>query len=188
MTYAGDLVALRAREPEDAALMHAWQSDPDTMRWWDRVYPPLPVEALAQRLAAAPTPSFAEPSFIVVDRGTGPAIGWCGLHDVSPQHRHAELAVFVGDQSYLGRGYGTDAVRTLCRLAFRRMNLTRVTLSVFPGNAAAIGTYERLGFVREGVRRKAFWKRGEWHDLISMALFSEDFREENAPPPSNAQV
>lgn len=176
MTYAGELVALRAREPEDAELLHAWQSDPEVMRWWDRVYPPLPADLLAELIAAAPTPSFEHPSFVVVDRATGAAIGWCGLHHASPTHRHAELAVFVGSAEHRGRGYGTDATRTLCRFAFERMNLARVTLTVFPENAAARAVYAKVGFVEEGVQRRAFWKDGAWHDLVHMAIFRDALR------------
>lgn len=172
----GDHVALRAREPEDAPFLHAWQSDPDTMRWWDRVYPPLPPEQLAERIRAAGTPSFDEPSFTVTDLATGAPIGWCGLHHVSGLHRNAELAVMIGDASDRGRGYGTDAVRTLCRFAFDRMNLVRVTLTVFPGNDGARRVYDRLGFVVEGVQRRAFWKRGEWHDLVHMAVSRDTLR------------
>ena len=168
----GDLVALRPREPEDAPFLHAWQSDPETMRW-DRIYPVLPVEALAERIVAAGPPSFDVPSFLVTDRATATPIGWCGLHHASGLHRDAELAVMIGDASYRGRGYGTDTVRTLCRFAFDRMNLVRVTLTVFPGNDGARRVYERLGFVAEGVQRRAFWKRGEWHDLVHMAVFRE---------------
>ena len=176
MSYHGDLVALRAREPEDAPYLHAWQSDPETMTWWDRVYPPLPPDLLAPRLADAPPPSFAEPSFLVADRATGTPIGWCGLHHPSVVHRHAELAVLVGDPAYRGRGYGADATRTLCRFGFERMGLARITLTVFPGNVAARRTYERVGFVEEGLRRRAFWKRGAWHDLVHMAVFADTLR------------
>lgn len=176
MSIDGTLVALRAREPEDAAAYHAWHSDAETMRWWDRVYPPIPPEAQAERLRAVPSPSFDEPSFTVTDRATGTAIGWCGLHRVSPVHRHAELGVLIGDPAYRGGGYGTDATRTLCRFAFARMSLARVTLTVFPGNAGARRVYDRLGFVEEGVQRRAFWKRGEWHDLVHMAVFPETLR------------
>lgn len=173
---AGELVGLRAREPEDAPLFHAWNSDPDTMRWWDRIYPPLAVALQAERLRTAPSPSYDEPSFTIVDLATGAAIGWCGLHHVSADHRHAELGVMVGDAGYRGRGYGADATRTLCRFAFDRMNLARVTLVIFPGNTGARRTYEHVGFVTEGVQRRAHWKRGEWHDLVHMAVFPETLR------------
>lgn len=172
----GDLVTLRAREPEDAPFLYVWQSDPETMTWWDRIYPVLPAEQLAERIVAAGTPSFDTPSFVIADRATGTPVGWCGLHHVSGLHRNAELAVMVGDAAFRGRGYGTDAVRTLCRFAFDRMNLVRVSLTVFPGNAGARRVYERLGFAEEGVQRRAFWKRGEWHDLVHMAVFRETLR------------
>jgi RimJ/RimL family protein N-acetyltransferase len=174
--YAGELVGLRAREPGDAALLAAWQADPETMRWWDRVYPPLPPEALAARLAALPGPSFAEPSFTVVDLASGAAIGWGGLHAPSPEHRHASLGVLIGNAAYRGRGYGTDATRTLCWFAFSQLNLVRVSLTVFPGNAAARRVYDRLGFVEEGVQRQAFWKHGAWHDLVHLAVFPGTLR------------
>ena len=176
MTYAGELVALRAREPADAALFHAWNSDPETMRWWDRIYPPLPVDLQAARLRAAPPPSFDEASFTITDRATGTAIGWCGLFHCSPVHRHAELGVLVGDPAYRGRGYGADATRTLCRFAFGRLNLARVTLVVFPENTAARRVYERAGFVTEGVQRQAHWRHGAWHDLVHMAVFPDTLR------------
>ncbi|HVF04148.1 MAG TPA: GNAT family protein [Frankiaceae bacterium] len=172
----GELVGLRAREPEDAALFHAWNSDPETMLWWDRTYPPVPVPLQEERLRTVPSPSFDEPSFTITDLATGTAIGWCGLHHVSAEHRHAELGVMIGDAAYRGRGYGSDATRTLCRFAFDRMNLARVTLVVFAANAAARRAYEKAGFVEEGVQRRAAWKRGEWLDLVHMAVFTETLR------------
>jgi RimJ/RimL family protein N-acetyltransferase len=168
------LVRLRAREPEDAEALHRWQSDPDTMRWWDRVYPPLPTEAYAARIASSPAPSFGEQSYSIVALDTGAHIGAGGLFRISPEHRHAELSVLIGEASYRGRGYGTDATRALCRLAFDRMNLVRVSLTVFPENVAARRAYERVGFVEEGVQRRAMWKRGAWHDLVHMALLREE--------------
>jgi RimJ/RimL family protein N-acetyltransferase len=175
VTYPGALVALRGREPADAPLIAAWQSDPETMRWWDRVYPVLPVPALAERLAAAPV-SYAAPWFTIVARDTGAAIGLCGLDAPSPEHRHAELAMLVGDPAYRGRGYGTDATRTLCRFGFDRMNLVRIRLTVFPENVAARRAYERVGFVEEGVQRQAMWRRGAWHDLLHLAVFRDTLR------------
>lgn len=169
------LVVLRAREPEDAELLVSWFADAETMRWWDRVYPPLPAETMAARIAAAPVMSFADPSFMLVLPGTGEVIGWGGLHSPSPEHRHASLGVLLAP-AWRGRGYGAAATRALCRFAFDRMNLERVSLVVFPSNVAARRTYERVGFVEEGVQRRAFWKRGEYHDLVHMAVFRDTLR------------
>jgi len=165
-------VALRAREPGDAEALVSWFADAETMRWWDRVYPPLPADVMAARIAAAPAMSFANPSFMVCRADTGEAVGWGGLHEPSPEHRHAGLGVLIAP-GQRGRGYGTEATRALCRFAFDRMNLVRVSLTVFPENVAARRVYERVGFVEEGVQRRAFYKRGEYHDLVHMALLRD---------------
>jgi RimJ/RimL family protein N-acetyltransferase len=176
VTYAGDLVALRAREPEDAEHLQRWNSDPETMLWWDAIYPAMPVEGYAARVASQPPLSFGFVSFVVTDRTDGTPIGWGGLFGTAPVHRHAELGVMIGEAAYRGRGYGTDATRTLCRFAFDRMHLVRVSLTVFPGNTAGRRAYEGVGFVEEGVQRRAAWKRGAWHDLAHMAVFPETLR------------
>jgi RimJ/RimL family protein N-acetyltransferase len=174
MTFVCGGVVLRAREPSDAEALVSWFSDAETMRWWDRVYPPLPAEVMAARIAAAPAMSYADPSFVVC-LPTGEVVGWGGLHSPSPEHRHCSLGVLVAP-GMRGRGLGVEATRALCRFAFDRMNLERVTLTVFPDNVAARRAYERAGFVEEGVQRRAWWKRGEWHDLVHMAVFRETLR------------
>ena len=107
----GELVTLRAREPEDAPYLSAFQDDPETMRWWDRVYPVLPPELLAPRLVAAASPSFGEVSFMITDTATATPIGWCGLHGAgaadpgpSPEHRNASLGIMIGDPAFRGGG------------------------------------------------------------------------------------
>jgi RimJ/RimL family protein N-acetyltransferase len=180
VTYHGERVTLRAREPDDGVALHRWMSDPETIRWWDRIYPPLPAELMSARLAAAPAMSFEQVWFSVVARDTGELIGLCGLIAPSREHRHAELAVMIGEPAYRGRGYGTDATRTLCRFAFDRMNLVRVSLSVFPGNVAGRRAYERVGFVEEGVRRQAYYRDGRYHDLVQMAVFPETLTPSSA--------
>lgn len=170
---SGDVV-LRAREPEDAPLLVSWFGDAETMRWWDRAFPPAPAEVMAELIAAAPPLSFGNLSFML-DLPGGETFGWGGLHHPSPEHRHCSLGVLVAP-AYRGRGLGVAATRALCRFAFDRMNLERVTLTVFPENAAARRAYERVGFAEEGVQRRAWWKRGEWHDLVHMAVFRDTLR------------
>lgn len=177
MTYEGTLVRLRAREPEDAAAIVGWLSDDETMRYWDRIYPPPSVETYAAQIAALPPPSYdAGVRFAVEDRASGTLIGIAGLPRPVPIHRHAELSVLIGEAAYRGRGYGTDLVRTVCRFGFARMGLVRIGLEYLTGNEAGRRAYERVGFVEEGVRRHACWKDGTWQDTVCMAVFPETLR------------
>ena len=50
----------------------------------------------------------------------------------------------------------------------------RLQLEVYGFNERAIAHAERVGFVREGVKRKAYWRHGEWVDGVIFGLLRED--------------
>jgi RimJ/RimL family protein N-acetyltransferase len=61
------------------------------------------------------------------------------------------------------------------RFAFDDLNLERVYLHVFETNKAAIRVYEKIGFVHEGVLRKAAYINGEYLSLIVMGILKDEY-------------
>ncbi len=82
----------------------------------------------------------------------------------------------IGDKDYWGKGYGTDAMRVLMRLAFDRMNLHRLWLQVHDFNQRAIASYEKCGFKRWGMLRDGKFSRGRYHDTIVMGILESEYR------------
>jgi RimJ/RimL family protein N-acetyltransferase len=169
---SGALVTLRSRQPADVAYARAWYADPDTTRW---LLMPYPLGADAYEVPLEPV-TYGHALFTVVDSASGVPVGTAGLVDGSAESRRARAFVVVGDAAYRGRGYGTDATRALCRLAFDAMNLDKVELEVVADNAAAVAAYERVGFVREVHRRRALWVEGAWRDEYLMGLLRGELR------------
>ncbi len=102
-------------------------------------------------------------------------IGTCQLHSIHYIHRSAELQIRVGEPAYRGNGYGTEAVELLLDFAFKDLNLQRVYLHVFKKNESALRLYEKLGFAREGVLRKAAHIDGKYVDVIVMGILREEY-------------
>jgi RimJ/RimL family protein N-acetyltransferase len=48
--------------------------------------------------------------------------------------------------------------------------IERIQLTVFASNQNAIALYRQLGFVEEGVRRRAWFLDGRYDDSVEMAL------------------
>ena len=79
---------------------------------------------------------------------------------------------------YRGRGVGVAGVSLLARHLIRELGFHRVQLECYGFNHAGIRLFERAGFVREGLKRKAYWRHGGWADSVLFALLDEDLDAE----------
>jgi RimJ/RimL family protein N-acetyltransferase len=80
-----------------------------------------------------------------------------------------------GDREYIGRGYGTDAMRVIVGYGFRELGLHRSALSVTEFNQAGIRAYEKAGFTVEGRRRESVLHDGRWYDNLLMSILDYEW-------------
>jgi RimJ/RimL family protein N-acetyltransferase len=70
---------------------------------------------------------------------------------------------------YRGRGIGAQLAFAAIHAA-RENEIERIELEVWASNTNAIALYHRLGFVEEGVQRRARLLDGRYDDSVLMAL------------------
>lgn len=104
-------------------------------------------------------------------------IGGCGLNKVDWKNRVAQVGIFIGLELFRGQGYGTDAMNLLLRFIFDQMNMNKVKLEVFSFNARAIKSYEKCGFIKEGVMRRELFRDGKYHDIVTMGVLREEWEK-----------
>lgn len=97
------------------------------------------------------------------------------MHTIKWASQTADLAIAIGRPEYRGKGYGRDALTLTLNYAFNELNLFRVGLSVLAYNAAAIKAYERVGFVREGVRRQLVAREGQRYDMLLYGILRDEW-------------
>jgi len=90
----------------------------------------------------------------IFNRETGRFLGGTGLHRIDWTARSFEIGYWIR-QDAQRRGYVTEAVQLLVRLAFERLGATRVEIRVDPRNTRSVQVPERLGFVLERTRRES---------------------------------
>jgi len=173
--FQGELIRLRAREPEDEPLLHKYFNDPEVTEHLALRYP-LSHRGEREFIERFSTVSYSRASFAIETLAEGRMIGGCGLEETSPDNRTAELGIAIGDKDFWGGGYGTDTMRTLCRFGFDMMALHRIYLYVYAGNERARHVYEKLGFQLEVTRREALYRRGKYHDIHLMGLLEGELR------------
>ena len=74
-----------------------------------------------------------------------------------------------------GKGIGTRAQRELVSYLFTHTRVERIQATTDPENVAELRCLTKLGFVREGVVRRAQWRGGRWHDQVLFSLLRDEF-------------
>jgi len=170
----GDKVVLRALAPSDAGALWRWHNDPDVMEWMHDPYP-TSLDEVEKELAGRPGNTHASLT-LVIETSDGRAVGLVALRGAEPESASAELDIYLGEKDVWGQGLGTDAMRTVCRYGFEKMNLHRIELGVAEGNERARTVYDKVGFVVEGRRREVFFRSGRWSDEWLMSLLRGELR------------
>jgi RimJ/RimL family protein N-acetyltransferase len=113
--------------------------------------------------------------FVLYERASHRPIGETGFTALDWFHRTAEFGILIGETDCWGKGYGTEATRTMLQYGFRVLNLHLIWLYVSSANPQAIRAYQRAGFREAGRLREAQFIAGQRCDLISMDCLAHEF-------------
>ena len=100
--------------------------------------------------------------------------GTIGFICVNERSRISEVGRFALLPRFRGRGIADEAARMFQRHVLVDLDFHRIELQIYGFNERAIAHAERVGYVREGVKRKAYLRDGEWQDAVLFSLLKED--------------
>jgi RimJ/RimL family protein N-acetyltransferase len=124
--------------------------------------------------------SLAEPTEVgrfvieVEEDGSWLRAGIMSYDITNRRSRIAHLGGLAVHPDFRGRHLSDEAARVMQRYLLVDLDYHRLQLECFGFNERAIKHAERAGFVREGVKRKAYWRHGEWVDGVMFGLIRED--------------
>lgn len=171
MNIIGEKVCLRAIETEDCEILHALINDPETeylLGGWS-----YPVSKHAQGKWFNDLPQDTTTLRLIIDVG-GHAIGTAILSDIDCKNGSAEIHIKIVHDQYGGKGYGSDAVRSLARYGFHELRLHCIYAQVSVHNTISQKMFERCGFIKEGVMRQRLFKRGKYIDVAIFSLLCDE--------------
>ncbi len=172
MDVAGTLVRLRALRPEDAPVIGELLADPRVVanlaQWSHGPYS----SEQARTWVATTAPD--ELHWAIESIADGGFVGTTGFHAIDHRNRHCSWGIWTAPPERWGHGYGTQACMLSVEYAFRYLAMEKVWLCVYQGNDRARRSYEKAGFVTEGVQRRHYWRDGDLIDVELMAVFRDN--------------
>ena len=75
-------------------------------------------------------------------------IGSVYLRDIDMEKKIAEYGIFIGEEDYLGFGFGSLACRMICEYSRDTLGLKKLSLRLMEDNIPALKSYESAGFIK----------------------------------------
>jgi len=173
----GERIYLREIRPDDVNdNYHRWMNDPEVTRYLVSRFLPNDMDSLReyvhQKLKDRNNVFLA-----VVRRDTDQHIGNIKLGPIEWIHRLADVGVLIGDKDCWGQGYATEAIGLVVGLAFRELNLHKLTAGYYLANKRSEKAFRNNGFIVEGVRVKHRFCEGTYVDTVIIGLLNEGFTD-----------
>ncbi len=170
----GRLVTLRRHRPENLDAISRWYRDPELSRLTRYSVRPMPQEEI-DRFFATRLLSAGSVAYGIHEMRSDRLIGLTTFSSLDADNGSVLFHITIGEREAWGRGFGTEASRLMLWIAFERMGLHRVGLSVFAFNERAIRSYRKAGFVEEGRLRGAIARDGGWWDEVQMGILRDEW-------------
>ncbi len=108
--------------------------------------------------------------FFLVAEVKGEVVGNLGMHPAGrARRRHAAALGMAVRDDWQRHGVGTALMRAAIDLADNWLNYTRLELTVYTDNVAALALYRKFGFVVEGTLVAYAYRNGRYVDTYTMA-------------------
>jgi RimJ/RimL family protein N-acetyltransferase len=171
----GDGFRLRRAEPADADFLVELTTHEDVEPYLAGSRPRDPGSVLEEIERSQREPGEFGRFVVEAERdGEWRRAGVMGFELANRRSRIAQLGNLAIHPDFRGAHLADEAAKLLQRHLLFELDFHRLQLEIYGFNERAMAHAERAGFVREGVRRRAYWRHDAWVDGVLYGLVRED--------------
>lgn len=171
----GENIKLDSLNDSDLNDMSPWFNEVEFLRFYDTV-PAIPKSQKEMlKLLEYYEASDEKVIFAIRKLDSNKIIGIAGLDEILWSNGVATAFIGIGDKASKGKGLGKEAMRLLLDFGFNELNFYRIQLNVISYNIAAIGLYESVGFIKEGIYREFIHRDGKRYDLYLYGMLKKEY-------------
>ena len=168
----GKKTALRPILESDIPHLMRWVNDPDIRSFITSIFPS---GEIREREWLQDLARKHELEIVLTIEAGGKPIGTMGIHGINWKDRTATTGALIGEKSYWGKGYGTDAKMALLDYAFNSLGLRKIMSRVCEFNKRSLAYSLHCGYQVEGRLRRQHFVNGRYWDEIILGLFKSQW-------------
>lgn len=169
-------IYLRALEPEDYLLTHAWRQDEVVIE--QIVSPRFFVSKQREKLwvEGKSTDESKGIFFAICLKENDAMIGYCSIINIDLRHLKADLGgIVIGIPELRGKGYGKEASLLRMQYCFEEYPLNKLCVMALSDNKASNRMLLSLGFNLDGVLRDDVFKCGKFKDVNLYSILRHEY-------------
>ncbi len=109
----------------------------------------------------------------------GEKIGQVNYNKIDIENKNVDLDIIIGAKKNMGKGYGTDALKTLIKYLFSSFDINKVWIEPRANNPRAIVAYQKVGFKKEGLLREQNYFEGKFTDCLRLSILKKEFEKKS---------
>lgn len=100
-------------------------------------------------------------------------IGNVYMTDIDMVNRKCISHILIGEKDCWGKGYAAEALSEAIDFMVNERGIQRIEALILEDNKQSLRLHEKCGYVLEGIKRKAVYKNGQFHNQCIVAFVKE---------------
>jgi diamine N-acetyltransferase len=171
--FEGNLIKLRALEPEDLDFLYRIENDPEL---WDVSCFTVPYSkyVLKQYIADTRYDMFSDCQLrlMIQLKGEDKPVGTIDITDFSIQHSRGAIGIAILKE-YRQKNIGNEALSLLCDYAFRFLHIHQLYAHVAKNNSASLSLFRSCQFATCGTVKDWLHIENSWTDVVVMQRIAD---------------
>ena len=179
-TIETERLILRRFEYEDCtSMLKNWVADDEVQ--WGYGEPSYKTEEKALELLTKYISSYDNEHYYrwaIIEKESQECIGQVAYYSVNASNNLAEIEYCIG-ADYQGKGYATEATKSVIAYGFDFINLHRVQICCRDVNEASRNVILKCGLTYEGTERDYFWRDDHYEGKMIFSILRDEFEVSN---------
>jgi RimJ/RimL family protein N-acetyltransferase len=169
----GERIYLREIRLSDANKNYRnWMNDPEINQYLESRFEKWSIKKLKDYISEVKKNS-ACLFLAIVTKDKNRHIGNIKIGPINQVHKFADVGIIIGEKSFWGKGFATEAIKLVVEYAFNKLKLHKLTAGAYSCHTASIKAFEKAGFSDEGVRKKHYLYNGNYIDGKLLGIVRE---------------